>query len=141
MPINVGIATMSTVTQGELTTFVREAGGEFWTDHPSMGHVTRGETTIWVTLAPENLAELLRDDGESLLGKSKDTPQSLIDIVISHAAGSDKLMLEFAVAFMSKWHSVLIDYSGGYYLLDEIEAFMESGRPLHTLFEFSPQKR
>lgn len=141
MPLNVGIATISTVTQSELTNFVREAGGEFWTDHPSIGHVTRGGTTIWVTLAPENLTELLRDDGESLLEKSKDTPQSLIDIVMSHVVGSDRLMLEFAVAFMIKWHSVLIDYSGGYYFRSEIEAFMESGRPLYTLFEASPQRR
>ncbi len=140
MTVNVGLITSAVVTQDERSTFVREMGGEVFANRRQTGHLQRDDTHIWVHLAPENLEEALRDDGEAVIGKLGDTPQSMIDINLSSDEGSDTLALQFATAFMACWPAILDDFSGGFYSRDELLQFEASGQPFWMLPEATLQR-
>lgn len=140
MTVNIGLITSAVVTQDELSTIVRDMGGEVFTDQWQTGHLQHEGTHIWVVLAPENLEEALRDDGEAVVGKLGDKPDTMIDINLSSDDGSDRLVLRSATSFMARWPAILNDWHGSYRSRDELLRFEASGQPLWMLLEASLER-
>lgn len=140
MTVNIGLITNAVVTQDELSNLVREMGGEVFANRWHIGHLQHEDAHIWVDLAPENLEEAIRDNGEAVVGKLGGTLHSMIDVNLSSDEGSGAIALQFAIAFMTRWPTILADFGGGLHSRDELLQFEASGKPLWTLLEASIER-
>lgn len=143
MTVNIGLITSAAITQDELSAFVRDLGGEVSTNKsraeplPDTGHLQHEGAYLWIHLYPENLNEVLRDNGEAVVSKLGAMAHTWVDVNLSSDEGSDRLALKFAAAFMARWPAILDDCCGGLHSRDELLQFQASRQPLWKVREAS----
>ncbi len=104
------------VSPETLTGFVIEVGGE---RHPVEDYIYKDGRTIWLSLEPESLDEVMPIAGEAIVEELGAVPRSYVNVKIS-SSGDGRLALEFCLAFMARWTSIVWDGLGGYWSRDEL---------------------
>jgi hypothetical protein len=122
-----------TISHDDLTAFLTEIGAVIKPDEVSDGRLSRGWCHLWISLSPETLAAMREDDKRlcnAATEKLGSAPRSCVDADVSRAVGSDRLALEFSIAFTERWHAVLCDPEDRLWTLAELRRMLRNGEKL-----------
>lgn len=130
MADNLVILSSNDISRDEFNLFVKNIGGMLKPDGIKDAQISRGWNHLWLFFCPQTLIEVIEDIGEKLASKLGDTPKTCIVLELSQTGGTEKLALEFAIAFAERWHSVLGDAHDRLLTLEDMRRALKTGERL-----------
>ena len=97
------------ISEDDFITFLTRIGGVHEPGEVEIGRFSRGRCHHWIFLSLQALTESLEDIGAAATEKLGGVPQSCVVLELSSAPGTQRLALEFSIAFAERWPAVLND--------------------------------
>jgi hypothetical protein len=130
MSNNLALYSKDPIGSEEFFEFLVEIGGVAKPDQFIDGRLSRDQRHLWLFNSLEALEESLEDIGAELTKALGGEPRGCIVIELSRAPGSERLALDFSIAFAERWHAVLCDPWDRLRTLDDMRRALRDGESL-----------
>jgi hypothetical protein len=130
MSDNLILLSSDTISYDDFAAFLTEIGGVLKPGGAKDGQFSRGRCHLWIFLSPGNLVEAIEDLGSAITEKLGSLPQGCVVLEVSRAPGTERLALEFSIAFAERWHAVLWDPLDRLWTLADLRRALHGGERL-----------
>jgi hypothetical protein len=118
------------ISEDDFITFLTGIGGVHEPGDVEIGRFSRDRCHLWIFLNPQALAESLEDIGAAATEKLGGAPQSCVVLELSREPGTERLALEFSIAFAERWPAVLNDTWDMLLTLPDMRQALREGKKL-----------
>ncbi|MBD2774741.1 hypothetical protein [Iningainema tapete] len=120
MPEPISLISSADVKPEEFENFLQQVGAVLHPDNLYDGRLSKGNINVWIALDNSELTNFDVEEIELITQRLGGSPKTHILLDVSKKPGSEKIALEFACNFATKWNCVIYDSNQKVYSTQEL---------------------